>query len=278
MKKLLFLFLVVTAFVGCSSDDNKNEEVLTKDSLKKELLLKVENNRITVGDELVFTAVDGKGNVVDAAFYVEGKQVKNPVRFDELGVFSVVAKMKGFKDSNVLMVYVDELIGEETPNDKPNFFTFNGEDVDFEIVMLATIRESVMQNGKSIMVDQVVELEDGRLANVFELIPAGEQVAAYLTFYVVNESIVKKDGVIVDYGKRVLLNKDSEIVFEDFSMIGEFNSDVSKLSVKSFELVFDKLVVKNDGANGDIDVSFSLVNNVDELKFGYNGNVIFKEF
>lgn len=279
MKKILLLFLAVIAFVGCSSDDNTNNVLV-----REELLLTAEKNKIIVGDELVFTAVDSEGKVVDAAFYIEDRQVNNPVKFDRLGVFYVVAKKEGFKDSNVLKVFVHEETVEDTPNDKPIFFTLDGTDIEFEIVMLEVVSEDIVVDGSVVKVDKVVELENGKLANVYELIPAGEQVAAFLTFNVVNETIVKENGVIVDYGKRVLPNKDSEIVFEDFFLIGEHNLDVDKYSLKSFELVFEELVVdKNgvgvgkNGVNGAVDVAFSLTNDVNELKFAFNGNVIFKE-
>lgn len=279
MKKILFLFLAVIAFVGCSSDDNTNNVLV-----KEELLLTAEKNKIIVGDELVFTAVDSEGKVVDAAFYIEDRQVNNPVKFDRLGVFYVVAKKEGFKDSNVLKVFVHEETVEDTPNDKPIFFTLDGTDIEFEIVMLEVVSEDIVVDGSVVKVDKVVELENGKLANVYELIPAGEQVAAFLTFNVVNETIVKENGVIVDYGKRVLPNKDSEIVFEDFFLIGEHNLDVDKYSLKSFELVFEELVVDkngvgvgNNGMNAEIDVAFSLVSDEHELKFAFNGNVIFKE-
>lgn len=279
MKKILLLFLAVIAFVGCSSDDNTNNVLV-----REELLLTAEKNKIIVGDELVFTAVDSEGKVVDAAFYIEDRQVNNPVKFDRLGVFYVVAKKEGFKDSNVLKVFVHEETVEDTPNDKPIFFTLDGTDIEFEIVMLEVVSEDIVVDGNVVKVDKVVELENGKLANVYELIPAGEQVAAFLTFNVVNETIVKENGVIVDYGKRVLPNKDSEIVFEDFFLIGEHNLDVDKYSLKSFELVFEELVVdKNgvgvgkNGVNGAVDVAFSLTNDANELKFAFNGNVIFKE-
>lgn len=279
MKKILFLVLLVVVFVGCSSDDN-NKEVL----VKQELILGAEKTKITVGDELVFSAVDSEGKVVDAAFYIEDREVKNPVKFDRLGVFYVVAKKEGFKDSNVLKVFVHEEAVEEIPNDKPIFFTLDGEDVDFEIVMLGIATETVVIDGKNVKVDKVVELENGKLANVYELGPAGDDNAAFLTFYVVNESIVQKDGEIVDYGKRVLPNKNSEIVFEDFFLMGEQNAEVDKSSLKGFELVFEKLIVDkngvgvgNNGMNAEIDVAFSLVSDEHELKFAFNGNVIFSE-
>lgn len=120
MKKLL-LFLVVACFaalgVACSSDDSK-------DGGNKELALfsDADEDGIYQGTTVEFTAMIEEGGDVVAieegvSFYVGSTEVKNPYTFNEVGEFKVVAKKKGYKESNTLIIKVIEgnIVG---PGDK----------------------------------------------------------------------------------------------------------------------------------------------------------------
>lgn len=104
----VFIFLVFCAsIIGCSSSDNSDEV------WKDKLVLTVENTVVEVGNRVLFTVKDDKGEVVSAAIYVEGELVGNPVLFDKEGVFTVVAKRQGYKASNVVKVTVGKKSAEQ---------------------------------------------------------------------------------------------------------------------------------------------------------------------
>lgn len=263
MKKLLLLFVATAAFIGCSSDDNNSETPVV---VKQDLVLSTSKANVTVGEELEFTIVDKAGKKVDAGVYVDNKAVANPVKFDQAGIFSVVAKKEGFKDSNILKIdvsdkklvqlkleatassvikgdqvmftvfadnvavkdaivynektgealvdnvfeanelgmvsfvakkegFTDSVVLTVNVESKPNGYFVNGLELDIDLVVLDLIQENVVDvNGKSIVVDKVVEFEDGRLANEYSLMLIEENNFTFLTLWVANNSIVKKMG------------------------------------------------------------------------------------
>lgn len=279
MKKLLFLLLVTAAFIGCSSDDNNSEVPVV---VKQELVISTTKVNVIVGEELVFTVKDKAGKKVDAGIYVDNKKVTNPVKFDQAGKFSIVAKKEGFKDSAVITVNVKA-------KGKVNGYNVNGFEKEIELVILDVIQvDTIDVNGKAIVVDKVIELEDGRLANEYILMPLEQNNYTFLTLWVVNNSIVKKDGVIVDYGKRILpteVSKKSDIVFAHFFVVGgeEFIME-NFLTVDSFVLNFNRLDVLNkglgagdQGVDGQIDISFDLKSDENIIAFSYSGDIHFTE-
>ena len=120
MRKLLLFFMMASLAVlgtACSSDDSKGGS-------NKELALfsDADEDGIYQGTTVEFTVMaEADGDVVEVeegvSFYVDGKEVKNPYQFTELGDFKVVAKKKGYKDSNTLIIKVVEghIVG---PGDK----------------------------------------------------------------------------------------------------------------------------------------------------------------
>lgn len=356
MKKLLLLFVATAAFIGCSSDDNNSETPVV---VKQDLVLSTSKANVTVGEELEFTIVDKAGKKVDAGVYVDNKAVANPVKFDQAGIFSVVAKKEGFKDSNILKIDVsdkklvqlkleatassvikgdqvmftvfadnvavkdaivyNEKTGEALVDNvfeanelgmvsfvakkegfadsavltvnvesKPNGYFVNGLELDIDLVVLDLIQENVVDvNGKSIVVDKVVELEDGRLANEYSLMLIEENNFTFLTLWVANNSIVKKNGVIVDYGKRILpteVTKKSDVVFRDLFIVGEYFIMENYLTVSQFVLDFNKLEIPakgigvgEKGVMGDIGIGFDFESDMNNIEFNYTGEIFFTE-
>jgi len=120
MKKLL-LFLVMASFAvlgtACSSDDSESgsNKVLA-------LFSDADEDGIVQGTTVEFTAMIEKGGDVvvieeGVSFFVGSTEVKNPYTFNEVGEFKVVAKKKGYKESNTLIIKVIEgnIVG---PGDK----------------------------------------------------------------------------------------------------------------------------------------------------------------
>ncbi|WP_410878106.1 hypothetical protein [Myroides sp. DW712] len=118
MRKLLLFFMMASLAVlgtACSSDDSKGGS-------NKELALfsDADEDGIYQGTAVEFTVMaEANGDVVEVeegvSFYVDGKEVTNPYTFTELGEFKVVAKKKGYKDSNTLIIKVVEgyIVGPE---------------------------------------------------------------------------------------------------------------------------------------------------------------------
>lgn len=161
MKKFMILFIAMATTFGCSSDDNNSEEIIVKD-----LVLSTDKKEVQVGDEVLFTVLDKEGKKVDASIYVGNTLVKNPVKFDKTGDFSVVAKKEGFKNSNLLTIKVkDKVLSQLTL--KPSSDTVKvGDKVTFTIAVA-----NVVENGAAIYnVATGVALPN----NVFEATTVGE--------------------------------------------------------------------------------------------------------
>lgn len=97
MKKL-FMFLAVAGLAtfgaSCSSDDGGTPP-------PKDLTLSADKTSVKVNETVTFTASEK-----DAEIYVGDKKISNSTKFDKEGSYNVVAKKKGFKDSNVVKITV----------------------------------------------------------------------------------------------------------------------------------------------------------------------------
>lgn len=107
MKKL-FVFLAVSGLVlsgvSCSSDDNTPPPPPPEKTLE----LDVDKNEVEVGETVTFTVkVDGKVES-GAELYIDGKTKISGLEtsFDASGVYSIMARKEGFKDSNSVVVNV----------------------------------------------------------------------------------------------------------------------------------------------------------------------------
>ncbi|MEK6450156.1 MULTISPECIES: hypothetical protein [unclassified Myroides] len=113
MKKLvMFLFAMgLVAFgTSCSSDDNSEDIIVTINQLE----LKADKTEINVGELVNFSSsVNGK-DVSDSQLFIGEKQIKSTHLFEEEGVFEVVARKEGLKESMPLKIKVNA----ETESDK----------------------------------------------------------------------------------------------------------------------------------------------------------------
>lgn len=107
MKKL-FMFLAVAGLAtfgtSCGSDDNKGGD----DPAQKALALSSDVTSVEEGQSVNFSVkVEGKVEA-GAELYIGDAKIANPAKFDTAGKFTVVAKKKGFVDSNAVVITVTE--------------------------------------------------------------------------------------------------------------------------------------------------------------------------
>ncbi len=226
MKKFMILFIAMATTFGCSSDDNNSEEIIVKD-----LVLSTDKKEVQVGDEVLFTILDKEGKKVDASIYVENALVKNPVKFDKAGDFSVVAKKEGFKNSNSLTIKVkdkEEGLSQLSLKSSSNAVKV-GDKVTFTIAVA-----NVVENGATIYnVTTGVALPN----NVFEATTVGEfafvakkagfadstQVVVIVeeaedksnNFLTVNGNNVDFRYVILDVMRENVIDKDGNLIEVD---------------------------------------------------------------
>lgn len=108
----MFLFAMgLVAFgTSCSSDDNSEDIIVTINQLE----LKADKTEINVGELVNFSSsVNGK-DVSDSQLFIGEKQIKSTHLFEEEGVFEVVARKEGLKESMPLKIKVNA----ETESDK----------------------------------------------------------------------------------------------------------------------------------------------------------------
>lgn len=108
MKKL-FMFLAVAGLAtfgaSCSSDDGGGGDD------QKTITLSADKTSVKVNETVTFTASEK-----DAEIYVGDKKISNSTKFDKEGSYNVIAKKKGFKDSNVVKITVTkgDVVTEKT--------------------------------------------------------------------------------------------------------------------------------------------------------------------
>ncbi|WP_410878102.1 hypothetical protein [Myroides sp. DW712] len=115
MKKLLLFFMIasfVALGVACSSDDSN-------DGGNKRLALSSDANYdgIYPGTKVVFAVMGEEEDGLvwinsGVSYYVDGTEVGDSYTFNELGEFKVVAKKKGYRESNTLIIKVIEQINK----------------------------------------------------------------------------------------------------------------------------------------------------------------------
>lgn len=107
MKKILIslslLSFVLIGTVSCSSDDNSNKK--EKDN-QKPLVLTTDALQVKINEEVTFSVTVGTDRIEGTQIYINGKVGANPFKFDQPGVYNVVAKKEGYKDSNELKITV----------------------------------------------------------------------------------------------------------------------------------------------------------------------------
>lgn len=81
------------------------------------LMFDTYDQEIVPGSKVGFMVLVGTGGDLiemedGVKFYADGKEISNPHVFEEVGEYNVIAKKKGYKDSNVLVVKVGEAVSK----------------------------------------------------------------------------------------------------------------------------------------------------------------------
>lgn len=133
MKKLVYLFLLLFTIMSCSNDDNNTKEV-TKRKVETKLQLTASKASIFVGEEVVFTTKNDKGEAVDAEVLIGGATITPTYTFTKAGTYVMRAILKGYEQSNEVTVKVEMSTlslrisqPKITAGEKVVFEVFNGE-------------------------------------------------------------------------------------------------------------------------------------------------------
>ncbi|WP_010249592.1 hypothetical protein [Myroides injenensis] len=108
MKRLLLFLLTVVLVLSCSSDDNSTNKVK-----KGELTLIANKNEVGVGGYVKFTTMLDNKRDPEAELFINDTRIYTPHMFEEVGVYQVIAKKNGCKDSPPIEIIVKDQ-GEAT--------------------------------------------------------------------------------------------------------------------------------------------------------------------
>ncbi|MGS4346237.1 hypothetical protein ACKUSY_11720 [Myroides odoratus] len=115
MRKLLLFFMMASVAVlgtACSSDDSNDEG-----NMRLALFSNANEDGVYQGTKVIFSVMaEEEGGLVGVSsgvsYYVDGTEVGDSYIFNELGEFKVVAKKKGYRESNMLIIKVIEQINK----------------------------------------------------------------------------------------------------------------------------------------------------------------------
>lgn len=103
MKKILFIFLALAGLTACSSDDN------TSESEKQKLIVQSIDSEVEVGQRIDFMVSTSKQKKIEGVILLcDNKQIESSYVFDKVGKYSILARKKGYLDSNVFEITVKE--------------------------------------------------------------------------------------------------------------------------------------------------------------------------
>lgn len=360
MKKILLIFIAFMAIVACSSDDNNKElEIET-------LILKSNKKIVDQGDSIEFSVNSDKQiNIEDVTLVCNNKVIKSPYVFDQAGKFVVIAKKKGYNDSNSIEITVNESgipnlvltvnrqtfdIGDkvtftikdhkgnqvnnakifnETTKEELQGDTYEANDlgvftfitkaegyndssaISFEVKSVFSINnykysidyflisvevEDIKDtNGKNKIVDKVFFLDDGTPCNLYAYYivgKSGDQLdMLVLDILVPNHTIKSKDGVVTDYGQRILpsevnkLKLNGVVAMTGDVYFGEFDFGDGISNLGDYDLTINEFTIANkgigsgeNGINGTGDLFIDYKSAENNFKVKYKGNLLLSEF
>lgn len=105
MRRILFLFLSLTLLIACSSDDN---HIIIKEQA---LTLQASQQQIVAGQSVEFKVTTAKQeNVKDFILLCNNNPISSPYVFTKAGKYSIVARKKGYRDSDPIEVVVKDKV------------------------------------------------------------------------------------------------------------------------------------------------------------------------
>lgn len=274
-------FDVVAKKEGYQNSNLLTINVVDKEVVRSELVLTTTESTVKVGAKVSFVITADNMLVEGVTIYnIEtGDSLPNNIfEATEKGMFSFIAKKEGFVDSVEVVVTVEE-------EERESFLKVNGVNIDFNHVVFDVIRENITdEKGNRKEVDKVVKLDNGRFANEYSLMILEQDNYLIITLWVENKGIIEKDGVIVNYGKRVLPINEKEIVFSDLFLVGDYFIIENYLTTEKFDLEINYVSIPNNGVGagvegvfGTADFGFGFVSEGNEIDFSFAGEVFFTE-
>ncbi|SEI49511.1 hypothetical protein SAMN04488018_101169 [Myroides marinus] len=132
MKKLLFYFslaLLTISVVGCSKDDNTPSDFVLKD-----LFVEASDIAVDEGGLVTFKAYDGDRKEVSGVdFYVDNVKATQEYKFEKRGVYNIIAKKAGYKNSAALAILVGGTIAEKLTLEADSYDVRIGDKVMFTV-------------------------------------------------------------------------------------------------------------------------------------------------
>lgn len=215
MKKLLFyfsLFLLTVSTVGCSKDDNT-----PSDFVQKDLFIEASSIAVDEGGLVVFKAYDNnRKEVTDVNFYVDNVKVSQEYKFEKRGVYNVIAKKTGYKDSDALAILVGGAIADK----------LNLEADSIEIRLGEKVMFTITADGRSVS-DYYIAVSDGGLLTGNSWTPYQEGV---YKFYAFKEGFFNSDVISITV-KPKEIKENQYFVLKD----KKYGIDVAQFSVQVYE-------------------------------------------
>lgn len=228
-----------------------DSNVLKVEVAAKRLVLKADKVKVDLSDYVEFSVLYNNKAVNDVVIYnTKTNEPLNSTYFvpTEIGVYSFVAKADGYSDSAEIVIEV---------NEPANKFTVNGYTFKIDDFILVMSRVSHIDiDGNETVQDEVRELPDGRLANVYYFL-LGKQTAeswdmVFVDFLVPNPTIIKKGDKIVDYGVRALPKVGSDIIGDGaYVTVGDQSFSIYSDEITEFSSVLKNLQIDKDGLFND---------------------------
>lgn len=222
--------------------------VLDKVVEKSSLLLIVNKTEVEVGERVTFEVFSGDASVKAGVKILDLKTKKEIEGFEfvakEEGEFKFIATGEGYIDSEEIVVKVKEAkVIHET------VLVINGKELD---LAYCTVEYRLLDRGLNIETDEVIgavfDLGNGVYGNQYSLIietktnKEAQKGHVFVELLVPNPTIkVNKNGEVIDYGKRVLPTKDTEVKLRAiFSSIQGFEVNDTPRKVHEYKVDVDK--------------------------------------
>lgn len=252
MNKIIFFLLTSVFLVSCSSSDDR--AVLPKK--EERLQLDIKDVTIVEKESALFTILNENKQTVDAILYVDNEPMGNPIQFNKVGVYQVVAKKEGYLDSNVIEVNVVKK--RRKNNLKLNKRPFEIESVSLSIEQVNFVDYSIP---REYVVDKVLNLSNIGTVNIyhFDIRIKGNKVFERIDvrYLVPNTTVVMVGGNIVDHGQRIFPFEVEKVLYYDSWIVLDHYNAGRDYNTANATLEMDDFVINNKGIGvGPIGVDF----------------------
>lgn len=253
----------------------------------KQLVLEVDRESLFLQGKTLFTA-KWQGEDVSSKVTIYNVDTNEIIRNsvftgESVGEFKFIAKGKGFIDSNMITINVEErqTDGKFIIND--NEYLISG--VSISVERMDVVNET---DGEIFEIDKVFDLGNGLYANqynfLFKSYQSGKLERVFFTFFVPNETIKVENGAIVDLGRRVFPNEvnstlyfETWVVVDDYMFYSTFEESEAFLQVKSLQVKDKGQNAGIDGIDAEASLNISYKDFEADIFVDYTGKINFSE-